>query len=485
MNSLKLNSVMQFGLGLLAAACLFAMAGNAAETEAPVLRAGAAKANITPPLGCDIVGNFEVPKATHIHDDLHVRCLVLDNGERRLAIVICDNLGIDQNVFDEAKKRLQEITGIPPEHLFMASTHTHSGPPARVSKCPGVYGELTQYQRFLADRIVDGVQCAINNLEPAQVGWGKGEEPDQVFNRRWYMSDPALMVSPYGAQDQVRMNPPGGHASLVKPAGPTDPGIVFLAVRSVEGRPIALLANYSLHYVGGVPGGHISADYYGVFTDRIQDLLGADRLEPPFVGILSNGTSGDVNNINHSQPRPKREPYDQMYRVANIVAAEVFRAYQTIEFKDQVKLGGRLTKLTLGLRKPDEAQVQWANDILGKPEAEVGIVKRSYAQRTLNLRECPDTVDIWVQALRIGDLGIAGIPFETFAETGLRIKAESPLPVTFTISQANGGFGYLPTPAQHALGGYETWLGTSKVAVDSEPTIVSTLFQQLAELAAE
>ena len=102
-------------------------------------------------------------------------------------------------------------------------------------------------------------------------------------------------------------------------------------------------------------------------------------------------------------------------------------------------------------------------------------------------QECPGS---WEAALLftradIGDLGIAGIPFETFAETGLRIKAESPLTLTFTISQANGGFGYLPTPAQHALGGYETWLGTSKVAVDSEPTIVSTLFQQLAELAAE
>ena len=90
-----------------------------------------------------------------------------------------------------------------------------------------------------------------------------------------------------------------------------------------------------------------------------------------------------------------------------------------------------------------------------------------------------------MQALRIGDAGIAGIPFETFAETGLRIKAESPLPVTFTISQANGGFGYLPTPAQHVLGGYETWLGTSKVAVESEPAIVDTLFRQFAELAAE
>ena len=260
MNSMNLNPVVRLGMVLGALLCLLPVAGSAAEPEAPVFRAGAARANITPPLGCDIVGNFEVPKATYVHDDLHVRCLVLDDGATRLAIVLCDNLGIDQHVFDEAKRRLQELTAIPPEHILMAATHTHSGPPARVSKCPGGYGEFTAYQQFMVDRIVDAVQCAINNLEPAQIGWGKGDEPDQVNNRRWHLSDPALMVSPFGAQDQVRMNPPRAHAALVEPAGPTDPGIVFIAVRSLDGRPIALLANYSLHYVGGVPG-HISADY--------------------------------------------------------------------------------------------------------------------------------------------------------------------------------------------------------------------------------
>ena len=59
------------------------------------------------------------------------------------------------------------------------------------------------------------------------------------------------------------------------------------------GRPLALLANYSLHYVGGVGSGDLSADYFGAFADGIQQLLGADRQDPPFVGIMSNGTSGE------------------------------------------------------------------------------------------------------------------------------------------------------------------------------------------------
>lgn len=457
----------------------------AAEAGEPVFRAGAAASLITPPLGVDIVGNWETPKATHVHDDLHARCLVLDDGERRLAIVICDNLAIDRQVFDRAKSRLHAETGIPPEQMLMASTHTHSGPPARRYNSVEPYEDLTEYQILVADRIVEGVQRAVGNLEPAQIGWGRGSEPSQVFNRRWHMSDPTLMVSPFGHQDQVRMNPPGNHPALVKPAGPTDPGITFLSVRAVDGRPIALLANYSLHYVGGVPSGHISADYFGAFAKRIEELLGASDLEPPFVGILSNGTSGDINNIDFLQARPKREPYEQIQHVSNLVATEVHRVYETIEHHEHARLDARMSKLTLAVRKPDEATLEWARGVREKPDSETELRERLYAGRMISMRNSPDTVDIWVQTLRIGDVGIAGIPFETFAETGLNLKQQGPLPVTFTISFANGGYGYLPTPAQHELGGYETWQGTSRVAAESEPAIVAALLGQFAELSKE
>mgnify|MGYP006279877799 CR=1 FL=1 len=485
MNVSAMNRAVLLSVGLAALVCVAPALSHAAEADAPVFRGGAATSNITPPLGCDIVGNWGTPQATYIHDELHARSLVLDDGARRLVLVICDNLTIDRPVYDQAKARLHKKTGIPPEHMLMAAVHTHSGPPARQGLSLEDYSGLTEYQQFLADRIVDCVLCAITNLEPAQAGWGCGEEPEQVFNRRWHLDDPGMMISPFGDQDQVRMNPPRGHDALVKPAGPTDPEIAFLAVRAVDGRPIALLANYSLHYVGGVPRGHISADYFGVFADRIQELLGADRLDPPFVGILSNGTSGDINNINFRNPRGKREPYEQMRRVANAVAGEVYRACQTVAYHDHVKLDARMKELTLDVRKPDAATLEWAHDILAQPEDEVGRKEGIYARRTLGLHEAPDQVKVWVQALRIGDVGIAGIPFETFAETGLQLKEDSPLPATFTISFANGGYGYLPTPAQHELGGYETWLGTNKVAEDAEPAIVATLLEQFGALAGE
>ncbi len=87
-----------------------------------------------------------------------------------------------------------------------------------------------------------------------------------------------------------------------------------------------------------------------------------------------------------------------------------------------------------------------------------------------------------VQTFRIGDLGVAAIPFETFAETGMEIKANSPFKATFVIELANGCYGYLPTAEQHEMGGYETWLSTNKVEKEASGKIVSAILSQFASM---
>jgi neutral ceramidase len=90
-----------------------------------------------------------------------------------------------------------------------------------------------------------------------------------------------------------------------------------------------------------------------------------------------------------------------------------------------------------------------------------------------------------LQALRIGDLAVCAIPFETFVEIGLDLKKRSPFPRTMVIGVANGYNGYLPTPEQHRLGGYETWLGTNKVQLDASVILTDQLLEMLAELSKE
>jgi neutral ceramidase len=464
---------------------------------ARVFRAGAAASNITPPLGAGIVGNFEVPPATQIHDELHARCLALDDGTTRLIMVVVDSVSVNRELFDEAKRRVHAATGVPVEHMMMSATHTHSATSARGANAMEMRGSVTaeqrdaatmpsldNYQAFLVHRIADGVQRAINNLEPARIGWGSGQVPQHVFNRRWLLKDNKTTVNPFAEQDRAIMNPGSTRTDLSGPAGPTNPEVYFVSVESVSGRPIALLANYWLHYVGGVPKGHISADYFGAFCDRMQQLLGADRQDPPFVGLLANGPCGDVNNIDITARPRKFEPYEKIRLVADDVAQEVLRVRKTIQHQAWVELKAAQTELVLKTRRPSPELVARAKTILARP-ATVSPIHRhekAYAERTMSARDWPDTLSVILQTFRIGDLGIAAIPFETFTETGLAIKAASPFKDTFTIELANGGYGYLPTPEQHQLGGYETWLGTNRVEPEASRKIESTvnaMFKQI------
>ncbi len=453
-----------------------------------VFRAGASITNITPFLGLEIIGGWNSPPATHVHDELHVRCLVMDDGETMLALVVADNLGLGRELIEEARRIIQNETGLPPENVLISATHTHSGVSAqgRGERRRGWNegGSFDAYQEVVIRRIADGVRIAINNLEPAQVGWGSCMVPRHVFVRRWKMKPGTDIPNPFGGQDKVVMNPGRNNPNLLEPAGQPDPEVVFLSLRSADGRPIALLANYSLHYVGGVPAGHISADYFGVFSDRIQELLGADRQNPSFVGILTNGTSGDVNNINFRGPAESHPPYGKMRIVADDVAREVLKAYGSVDHHDWVELKSAQEELGLAVRIPDRDMVSRARDILARHDSiQPGHRhERVYARRTVQMLEWPDTIDIIMQTFRVGDLGIAAIPFETFAETGLELKERSPFEKTFAISMANGSYGYLPTPEQHVLGGYETWLGTNRVEKEASRKIVSKLLDLFARI---
>ena len=319
---------MKYGLPLLFLICLSTASNlRAAEPRrsAGGLHAGAATSNITPEIGGDIVGGFVPVPCTDIHDELHARCLVLDDGKSLVALVVCDLLGMHRSLCVEAKRLIEEATGIPPSHVLLSATHTHSAVNALGERVRGYQSDqpLTDYQRFVARRISDGVRRAIAARRPAEIGFGSVDVPEHVFNRRWFMKEGTVAPSPFGKVDRVKMNPPGGSPDLLEPAGPTDPAVSFIAVREPGGRLISIFSAYSLHYVGGVGAGQISADYFGVFCETLKRLQSAPEQDPPFVALMANGTSGDVNNINFLAPRKGLPSYEQIRKVAEDLAGKV------------------------------------------------------------------------------------------------------------------------------------------------------------------
>ncbi len=447
----------------------------------PMLRAGAYAMNIDPEkFPVPAVGLMTPREATKVHDPLHARCLVIDNGETVIAFAIVDSCMVPREIWDDAKKRVTETVGIPASRILGSATHTHSA----VCVTPGFQTDPDKdYQELLKERIALGIIEAYRRLEPARIGWSLGNNAVHVNNRRWFMRDGYSFIDPLGqGTDQVQMNPPAGGTSLAKPAGPTDPEVPIISVQSLEGRPIAFLANYSLHYVGGVPAEYLSADYFGAFARHIGDLLGADA---DFVGIMTNGTSADINNTNFFEPRNRKEPFEQIERVAEDIALAAKLAHDRIVYQDWVPIQMEERQISLGVRKPTDSELRRAKMTLAgageEPYTDRALI---YTRESVFLADYPDEVMVKLQALRIGDLGIVATPTETFVETGLDIKKASPFKPTFVIELANGYNGYLPTIEQHQLGGYETWRARSSyLAVSAEPKVRRQLLEMLNQVA--
>lgn len=462
------------------------MSSNPAQSPSSVapLLAGAALSNITPPLGVSLDGPIgQNGPATHVHDELHARCLVLSDGSTTLGIAVCDSTMIRGDIFAAAKTLVAEHTGIPPANLMMTATHSHSVP-----RAIGINDEALDqaYLEFLSRRIADGIRRAANQLAPAQLGWTVLEKPEHLNNRRWFVEPGALMPNPFGGtRDQVRMNPPRGSGELIRPAGPVDPALTVLSLQHEDGCPLALLTNYGLHYVGGVPKGHISADYYGVFCAAVEQGLGALDRDPPFVPLLANGASGNVNNIDFRKKPAPRPPYAKMKEVAGDLASAVLDAYRGIQHAKRVQLAVATRTLELTVRRPDAERLAWARSIMASPNRSGKLsLPEVFAREALFLDDYSRTLPVILQAFRIGNLALSAIPCEVFAETGLAIRGASSFAATCIMSLANGYHGYLPPPEQHELGGYETWPARSScLAVDAETDIRNGSIELLNQLA--
>ena len=467
------GSLVTLGCAVLVFAIASSSTAFAAQT-AKSFRAGAHPADISPTNFPVIVNAmFTERSATNTADPLYARALVLDDGATRIAIAVVDTCMMDRGLLDRAKEIASQATSIPSDRMLISATHTHSAPSAMA--CLGSRQD-TNYAAFLVPRIAEAIVGANQHLAPARIGWAAVDDWEHTFNRSWIRRSDRILNDPFG-NPTVRANMHPGYESpdVTGPTGTVDPGLTVLSVQSTDGHPIALLANYSQHYYGSPL---LSADYYGRFVQHIAALIGATNSN--FVPIMSQGTSGDLMWMDYASPKTEIG-YDAY---AKEVAARAFEACQRIQYHTWVPLKMAERKLPLDYRAPDDSRLAWARKVAAAIQGPVPKTQAEiYALEAIYLHERPRT-ELKLQALRIGDLGIAAIPNEVYALTGLKIKAQSPFRTTFNMELANGAEGYIPPPEQHVLGGYTTWPArTAGLEVHAEPRITETALDLLEEVA--
>src|SRR5215212_6267043 len=439
------------------------------------LRVGAFAMDVTPTHYPVIVnGMFEERTADRDVDPLFARAFVLEDGGTRIAIVVVDSCMLPRELLDAAKTDASQHTGIPVDHMLLSATHTHSAPASM--GCLGSRPD-SNYPSFLIPRIARAIEKANDKLEPAQIGFAKVRAPNYTFCRRYIRRPDRVFKDPFGDMT-VRANMHPGFLSpdAIGPSGPVDDELSLLAMQRTAGKPLGVLVNFSMHYIGSPM---LSSDYFGRFAEHLGKRIDGSDGSTSCIVSMSQGTSGDLASMNYSAKAAQRE-YDSF---ADELAKMAYDAYRHIKYEQNVPLAIKEAKLTLERRTPDAKRLAWAKTMAAKigdrrpkgwPEV--------YALEQIELAAEPKR-ELKLQALRIGDVAIAAIPDEVFAITGLKLKLQSPLANTFNIELANGADGYIPSPEQHKLGGYTTWAArTAGLEVEAEPKIVATLLKLLEEI---
>ena len=422
------------------------------------LFAGAARVKTTPPLGTRINGDFITHYATYIHDDVYSKSLILRHGVVTVALVVVDICILPKEFLDAVKAEITELTGIPGSHILISSTHTH----AAGSVADVHLGSVDPaYERKLSGLIVESVQVALSKLKPAQIAFGSVYAPEHLLCRRYHMHAEYSPFNPVtGKVDQVKTNPFGAEEFIIKSVANTDPELGYLAVKGLDDSWISILGNYSLHYVGDWENGTISADYFGVFSERLAEKL---DVSDEFVAMMSNGTSGDVNiwDFLNSERYPK-EHFQKSALIGADLADRVLANIDSLRWQTEASLDAVLENVALDIVKPTAEELEKAASLVAKAhfetiQADLEGLQQIYAREQLLLNEMDPTRICPVQAIRIGDGVIGALAGEFFSETGLYLKKHSPVKNYFTITMANGNAGYVPPAEEISKGGYETW----------------------------
>ena len=431
-----------------------------------MLKVGIASVDITPPLGVEIIGYFERRVAEDVHDPLEATAIFVDDGANQVAVVVLDLIMLPKADADRLRARAVELTGLRAESLLVACTHTHQGPAtATLFNTKREEG----YVEWAMATAADAVLLAKERARPVVMGHASGRCPEISHNRRWHLRDGTVV-----------MHPTPGSPERVRPAAPDDPELVLVGFADPTDRsPAWALVNFALHYVGTPAINTLTADYSGVLRRELARMMGGD-----FRAIYANGTCGDIFWIDTDKAPPEHPtPFFHIERIGRILAAEAFRQWQNIcHWTGEATVAAAWTEVPFRRRRPTAEQIKEAKELLAGPPDPANH-EWVYDNELIRLEQEPEERMVPIQALRIGDVGVVGLPGEVFVEIGLAIKRRSPFRRTIIAELANDWAGYIPTDVALREGSYETRLatvskappGTAKLWIDTAVGLLEQL----------
>lgn len=440
------NRIPSRTLALLLAVCCtisFIAIENAPGEESAPMRLGVASTVISPPDGMPMAGYYSPRGSEGVLDDLYAKATVIDDGEHRVALVVCDLIGVPRPLVVESRRLIAERTNIPAECVMISATHTHTGPSlgggSLYNSLEGEAGDRArQYEASLPDLIADAVVQANERLTPAQLEFSSAQEPDLAFVRRFWMRD-----------GSVGWNPGRGNPNIIRPVGPIDPEVAVLYAESLEGDPLLTYVSYAMH-TDTTGGSLVSADFPGALGRIMAPIKG-----PEMLTIFANGTCGDINHVNVNWSDRQKGP-GEATRLATILAGAVCKAYMSPTSVVPATLQSQSEIVQLPLAPVTEDEIAAARELVAS-DVRAPFLEQVAAHKALDIAaRNGQLIEAEVQVFALGqDVAWVGLPGEVFVAIGLSIKAASPFRQTHVVELANDKIGYVPSRSAYAEGQYE------------------------------
>ena len=393
-------------------------------------KAGVATVDITPPPGLPMYGYFDRIKekrlSTGTLDPLYARALVLEAGDRRIALVTLD-LGrcFGKASLDRLREQVQRSSGI--SLLLVTASHTHAGPNV-LDEYPG--NQPPAWERDALAKIAQAVDEARRNAVEARLGTGYGSV-DIGYNRR--------VVHPDGTVTMLWRNP------TQVPTHPVDPTVGVLRLDSADGKPLAILVNYACHpVIFGTDNQQYSADYVGVMRRTVEAAFA-----PQPICFFLQGADGDINPYFATTP-VSEGAVEKRDWTGQQLAQEVIRVARNIRTTASSSPGIDFTEdaVTFRVRWP---AAEFRRALLEKFGPSVF---EDHAD-LLAGDPPPETLTLSVATVLVNrQMALATMPGEPFVDFQIAWRKRCPVRDAFLLGYTNGYFDYFPTLEAASQGGY-------------------------------
>lgn len=423
------------------------------------LKIGFAQVNINPPLGIGIEGYYVPRFAKGFLDDLEVAALAVACGGKTILLMSADHIGFG-DLFLRYRTVIAEAAGIPADHVYLACTHTHTGPFVVPGFGFAVEEEpVHRYADFVETRLRDAAVLAIADLQKAKMGYVVGYAPERVaYIRRYKMKDGSSWTCP-----------PIDDPNIDHPLGELDQRVNVVRFDQENGQSIVLY-NYGVH-VDTIGGELISADWPGWTRRTLEKALDGVKC------IYFPGCQGDVGSTNvHPRPGDMNDTeisFDNEMKspgmarfVGRALAGTILQVYDKVAYVDvdRINILHKMVKVGANTPKPEDMpraklykklHDEGKDDQIPYTAMELTTVVAE-ATRMCELENGPDHFLLEMTGVQLGSIAMIGLPGEPFTDIGVQIKNTEGWDMIMPCCIVNGYVGYFPTKEAFDEGGYES-----------------------------